>query len=198
MHSLLVIEPAGTENPAEARSSDGPDHILSSCGYVVGTAASPEQAAPFIGDADAFILNLPVTDISHWRSLLVRHKVAPVIWWCTPHTANLSVSACGDDIMVDGILSPAMKPPEIHWTLHFSARQCFERKQWLKEREQLLSRIEERKWIDMAKGILSKAKNISESEAYDLLRKQAMNERKRIVDVATSIVKVYQMLQNQT
>lgn len=68
MHSLLVIEPAGTENPAEARSSGGPDHILSSCGYVVGTAASPEQAAPFIGDADAFILNLPVTDISHWRS----------------------------------------------------------------------------------------------------------------------------------
>ncbi|MNY46685.1 Nitrate regulatory protein [compost metagenome] len=91
-----------------------------------------------------------------------------------------------------------MQPQEIHWILHFSARQCFERQQWLKEREQLLSRIEERKWIDMAKGILSKAKNISESEAYDLLRKQAMNERKRMVDVATSIVKVYQLLQDQT
>lgn len=50
----------------------------------------------------------------------------------------------------------------------------------------------------MAKGILSKTKNISESEAYDLLRKQAMNERKRMVDVATSIVKVYQLLQDQT
>ncbi|NQX44218.1 ANTAR domain-containing protein [Paenibacillus tritici] len=198
MHSLLVIEPAGTENPAEARSSGSPDSILSSCGYVVGTAASPEQAAPLIGDADAFILNLPVTDISSWRALLVRHKVAPVLWWCTPLTSTLSVSACGDDIMVDGILSPAMKSPEIHWMLHFSSRQCFERKQWLKEREQLLSRIEERKWIDMAKGILSQAKKISESEAYDLLRKQAMNERKRIVDVATSIVKVYQMLQDQT
>ncbi|MNN62293.1 ANTAR domain protein [compost metagenome] len=100
--------------------------------------------------------------------------------------------------MVDGILSPSMLAQEIHWILHFSSRQCFERHQWLKEKEQLLARIEERKWIDMAKGILSKAKNISESEAYDLLRKQAMNERKRMVDVATSIVKVYQLLQDQT
>lgn len=40
-------------------------------------------------------------------------------------------------------------------------------------------------------------KNISEAEAYDVLRKQAMNERKRMVDVATSIVKVYQILQDQ-
>ena len=30
----------------------------------------------------------------------------------------------------------------------------------------------------MAKGILCKMNNISESEAYDVLRKQAMNERK--------------------
>lgn len=198
MHSLLVILPPGSENSAEARSSPSPLPLLSACGYVVETAATAEEAAPLTGDADAFILELPVTEISAWRELLVQHKVAPVLWWCTPHTANLSVSACGDDVMVDGILSPAMQPPEIHWMLHFSARQCFERRQWLKEREQLLSRIEERKWIDMAKGILSKAKNISESEAYDLLRKQAMNERKRMVDVATSIVKVYQLLQDQT
>lgn len=198
MHSLLVIDPGRTENSAEERSSPSPDSILSSCGYVIGTAASEDQVFPLIGDTDAFILHLPVTEISYWRSILVQHKVAPVLWWCTPRTATLSVSACGDDIMVDGILSPAMQPQEIHWILHFSSRQCFERQQWLKEREQLLSRLEERKWIDMAKGILSKARNISESEAYDLLRKQAMNERKRMVDVATSIVKVYQMLQDQT
>ncbi|MNC53494.1 Nitrate regulatory protein [compost metagenome] len=151
-----------------------------------------------IRDADASILDLPVTEINTWRASLMQCKTAPILWWCTSSTANLSVAACGDDIMVDGILSPSMQPQEIHWILHFSARQCFERQQWLKEREQLLSRIEERKWIDMAKGILSKAKNISESEAYDLLRKQAMNERKRMVDVATSIVKVYQLLQDQT
>lgn len=85
-------------------------------------------------------------------------KTAPVMWWCTNETATLSVSACEDNIMTDGILFPSMQPQEIHWSLHFGAKQCFERKQWMKEKEQLLSRLEERKWIEMAKGILSKAK----------------------------------------
>ncbi|QSF47339.1 ANTAR domain-containing response regulator [Paenibacillus tianjinensis] len=198
MHSLLLIHNGKTENDIEARSTQSPDGILKSCGYVVGVATNQEQAVGMIRDIDAFILNMPITEINLWREKLIRHKIAPVLWWCTSSTANLSVSACGDDIMVDGILSPSMLAQEIHWILHFSSRQCFERHQWLKEKEQLLARIEERKWIDMAKGILSKAKNISESEAYDLLRKQAMNERKRMVDVATSIVKVYQLLQDQT
>jgi response regulator NasT len=99
--------------------------------------------------------------------------------------------------MIDGILTPSMRAQEVHWALHFGAKQCFERQQWQNERTQLLSRIEERKWIDMAKGILCEIKHISESEAYDLLRKQAMNERKRLVDVATSIVNVYRLLQEQ-
>lgn len=198
MHSLLVIHKGSTENDVEACSARSPDVILRSCGYVVEVADTPELALALIKDADASILHLPITEINEWSTPLIQHKIAPVIWWCTSQTATLSVSACEDNIQVDGILSPFMNPPEIHWILHFSARQCFERQQWLKEREQLLSRLEERKWIDMAKGILSKAKNISESEAYDLLRKQAMNERKRMVDVATSIVKVYQLLQDQT
>ena len=64
-----------------------------------------------------------------------------------------------------------------HWT-RILAQAFYEREQWHNERTRLLARIEERKWIDMAKGILCKMNNISESEAYDVLRKQAMNERK--------------------
>jgi two-component system, response regulator / RNA-binding antiterminator len=48
--------------------------------------------------------------------------------------------------------------------------------------------LEERKVIDRAKGILMKAKNISEDAAYALLRKTAMNENKKIADVAQSVI----------
>ncbi len=198
MHSLLIINNSTAEIDIEERSASSPDNVLRSCGYLVKIATTPKEALSLIRDADASILQCPITDINTWGILLMQQKIAPIIWWCTHETANLSVAACDDNIMVDGVLSPSMLAQEIHWSLHFSAKQCFERQQWLKEREQLKSRIEERKWIDMAKGILSKVKNISESEAYDLLRKQAMNERKRMVDVATSIVKVYQLLQDQT
>jgi len=48
--------------------------------------------------------------------------------------------------------------------------------------------LEERKVIDRAKGVLMKAKGLSEEGAYALLRKTAMNENKKIVDIAQSVV----------
>ena len=48
------------------------------------------------------------------------------------------------------------------------------------ELEQDAVALEERKVIDRAKGILMKAKNLTEEQAYALLRKTAMNENKKI------------------
>ena len=48
--------------------------------------------------------------------------------------------------------------------------------------------LEERKVIDRAKGILMKAKNLTEEEAYALLRKTAMNENKKIAEIAQSVI----------
>src|SRR5204862_8008762 len=56
------------------------------------------------------------------------------------------------------------------------------------ELDRTKSALEERKVIDRAKGILMKAKNMSEEEAYALLRKTAMNENKKIADVAQAVI----------
>ena len=56
------------------------------------------------------------------------------------------------------------------------------------ELERAKSALEDRKVIDRAKGILMKAKNLTEEQAYALLRKSAMNENKKIADVAQSVV----------
>jgi response regulator NasT len=56
------------------------------------------------------------------------------------------------------------------------------------ELDRAKSALEERKVIDRAKGILMKAKNMSEEDAYALLRKTAMNEKKRIAEVAQSVI----------
>lgn len=194
MHSLLIVHHSSEPPSGSAPNGGDPVRLLSECGYIIESACTRDEAFERVGETDAAVLALPITEMNAWADVLLSRKIVPVLWWCTSETATLSVSACEDDVRIDGVLSPHMKPAEIHWILHFSSRRCYERVQWAKEREKLLARLEERKWIDMAKGILSKTKNISESEAYDLLRKQAMNERKRMVDVATSIVKVYQLL----
>lgn len=48
--------------------------------------------------------------------------------------------------------------------------------------------LEDRKVIDKAKGILMKSRGISEEEAYALLRKSAMNESRRVADVAQGLI----------
>jgi two-component system, response regulator / RNA-binding antiterminator len=54
--------------------------------------------------------------------------------------------------------------------------------------------LEERKVIDRAKGILMKAKKLTEENAYALLRKTAMNENKKIAEVAQSVVTAAELL----
>lgn len=54
--------------------------------------------------------------------------------------------------------------------------------------------LEERKVIDQAKGLLMKARGISEDEAYGLLRKAAMDQGRKITEIAQSLVTAADLL----
>lgn len=56
------------------------------------------------------------------------------------------------------------------------------------EIERARQALEERKIVERAKGILMKHRALSEEEAYVLLRKTAMNENRRLADVAQSLI----------
>jgi two-component system, response regulator / RNA-binding antiterminator len=62
------------------------------------------------------------------------------------------------------------------------------------ELERARNALTERKVIDRAKGILMKLKNVSEGDAYAMLRNTAMNENKKIADVAQSVVTAAELL----
>jgi response regulator NasT len=50
------------------------------------------------------------------------------------------------------------------------------------------SALEERKVIERAKGILMKMRGLSEEQAFTLLRQTAMNEKKKMSEIAQSVV----------
>jgi response regulator NasT len=54
--------------------------------------------------------------------------------------------------------------------------------------------LDERKIVDRAKGILMKERGLTEEAAYSLLRKAAMNENRRITEVAQSVVTAARLL----
>jgi response regulator NasT len=52
-----------------------------------------------------------------------------------------------------------------------------------------------RKIIERAKGILMKSRQLPEEEAYALLRQTAMNEKRKLVDIAQSVVTAASLLE---
>jgi two-component system, response regulator / RNA-binding antiterminator len=62
------------------------------------------------------------------------------------------------------------------------------------ELERAKAALDERKVVERAKGILMKERGMSEEAAYALLRKAAMNENRRINEVAQSVVTASRLL----
>ena len=57
------------------------------------------------------------------------------------------------------------------------------------------SELASRKIVERAKGILMRTRQLSEEEAYALLRQTAMNEKRKLVDIAQSVVTAASLLE---
>jgi response regulator NasT len=62
------------------------------------------------------------------------------------------------------------------------------------ELERAKQELEDRKIVERAKGILMKERGMTEEAAYSLLRKAAMNENRRVAEVAQSLVTATRLL----
>lgn len=85
--------------------------------------------------------------------------------------------------IVDGLKKERVKPILDMAVSRFNA---FSRLQ--RELADAKSALEERKIIERAKGILMKMRGLSEEDAFALLRQTAMNEKKKLSDIAQSVV----------
>lgn len=54
--------------------------------------------------------------------------------------------------------------------------------------------LSDRKTIDRAKGLLMQARSVTEEEAYNLLRKTAMDQGRKVIDVANALVTTADLL----
>ncbi len=60
------------------------------------------------------------------------------------------------------------------------------------ELESLRTRMDERKWVDRAQGLLMSARGIGEDEAFGLLRGAAMHANLRLGEVSRSVIEAAQ------
>ena len=145
-------------------------------------------------DPDVILIDLenPSRDVLEQMfqvSRAVRRPIAMFVDQSDSAMIRASVDAGVSAYIVDGLKKERIKPI---LDLCISRFNAFSRLQ--NELEKTRSQLEERKVIDRAKGILMKAKNLTEEQAYALLRKTAMNESRKIAEVAQSVVTAAELL----
>jgi response regulator NasT len=85
--------------------------------------------------------------------------------------------------VVDGLRKDRIKPILDMAISRFNA---FARMQ--RELDEARSALESRRLVDRAKAILMKSRGLSEEDAYALLRRTAMNQNRKIVEIAQSLI----------
>lgn len=156
---------------------------------VNGIARLIETLAP-----DVIIIDIenPNRDMMEHLFQLTRSVSRPIAMFVDrSDTASIeaAVDAGVSAYIVDGLRKERVKPILDMAVSRFNA---FSRLQ--RELAEAKTALEERKVIERAKGILMKMRNLSEEQAFTLMRQTAMNEKKRLADIAQSVVTAAGML----
>lgn len=131
-------------------------------------------------------LDNPSRDALEELTLASAPMERPVALFVDQSDAGLTRSAIEAGVsayVVDGLRADRLKPIIDAAVTRFSM--------FRKMRTELAATkraLEERKVIDRAKGLLMKAKGIDEEAAYALLRRTAMDQGRKVVDVAEALV----------
>ena len=145
-------------------------------------------------DPDVILIDLenPSRDVLEQMfqvSRAVRRPIAMFVDQSDAASIQQSVEAGVSAYIVDGLKKERIKPI---LDLCISRFNAFSKLQ--DELDRTKSALEDRKTLDRAKGLLMKAKGLTEEEAYVLIRSTAMREKKKIGEIAQSIITAAELL----
>lgn len=167
-------------------------------GYeVVGEAADGIDAVELCADLKPDVVLLDVK-----MPVMDGLTAAKIIGGAGNDIAIIMLTAYNDKQFVDkagefGVLGYLVKPVDensLTPTIEIAVKRLKEFRELKKTVEGQEKKLEERKIIEKAKGILIQNNSISEEEAYKYLRTISMNKRKTIVEVAKIIIETESML----
>ncbi len=145
-------------------------------------------------DADIVLIDLenPSRDVLEQMIRISGANARPVAMFADSSDAamiNAAIDAGVSAYVVDGLKKERVKSIVDLTVSRFNA--------FARLRDELAaaqSQLADRKVIDQAKALVMKAKNISEEQAYTMMRKVAMNEGKKIAEIARSILTAAELL----
>lgn len=139
-------------------------------------------------DPDVIIMGLenPNRDVLEHAlqvSRAARRPIAMFVDRTDTAATEAAIDAGVSAYVVDGLRKERVKP-----ILDLAIKRFNVIERMRQEIEAAQTELSERKLIERAKGILMRTRKLSEEEAYQLLRKTAMNQSRKIAQVAESLV----------
>lgn len=116
-------------------------------------------------------------------SRIVKRPIAMFVDQSDQASIEAAVDAGVSAYVVDGLKQERVKPILDMAISRFNAFSKMAR-----ELDEVRSELESRKVIDRAKGILMRTRGLSEADAYALLRKTAMNQNRKMSEIAESLI----------
>ncbi|MFD2184572.1 ANTAR domain-containing response regulator [Rhodoplanes azumiensis] len=116
-------------------------------------------------------------------SRVVERPVAMFVDRSDAATMQAAIDAGVSAYVVDGL-----KPERVRAIVDMAVMRFNAYSRMRRELEEAKTALADRRTIDTAKGLLMARKGLSEEAAYALLRRTAMNEKKRMVEIAQAII----------
>ena len=154
-----------------------------------GVARRIGEIAPDVVIVDLENPNRDVLEHFFAISRSLKRPIAMFVDKSDPSEIEAAVEAGVSAYVVDGLRKDRIKPILDMAIVRFRA---FSRLQ--DELEAARSELEGRKIIDKAKGILMSTRGLTEEQAYGLLRSTAMNQNRRIVEIAQALITASELL----
>lgn len=150
---------------------------------VIGIARKIEDIDPDVIVIDLENPNRDMLENMFQLSRAVKRPIAMFVDRSDKVSIEAAVEAGVSAYIVDGLKQERVKPILDMAISRFNA---FSR--MTRELEEARTELENRKLVDRAKGILTATRGLSEADAYALLRKTAMNQNRKISEIAQSLI----------
>ncbi|WP_421951509.1 ANTAR domain-containing response regulator [Pelagibacterium sp.] len=182
--SILVVDDnrirASIIEDGLREAGHGPVHVITEINEV---ASRIGEIAPDVVIIDLENPNRDMLEHFFALSRVLQRPIAMFVDRADPGSIEAAVEAGVSAYVVDGLKKERVKPILDMAISRFNA--------FSRLRGELAAarfELEDRKTVEKAKGILMRTRGLSEEQAYALLRKTAMNQNRKIAEIAQSLI----------
>ena len=170
---------------------------LQVAGYdVVCVALSAAALLEHVGEVEPDVIIIdaesPTRDTLEQLSIVSARQPRPIVLF-TEDRASATIQAAVK-AGVSAYIVAGMQPERLQPILEVAVARFEQERALRDELRDAQQRLEDRKIVERAKGILMKQKNLDEEEAYKLLRKLAMDRNRKLLDIARQLIDVTDLL----